>query len=361
MRILPLLLLLACPAWVQADDAFRLLDYSKNEFQPTRSETFKLTFLLPTASRVRIDLFTPDGDKIRQLESDKVLKAGRHALVWDGKDHHGITVPDEAYYPIAYAVDAQGKKIVFNRHQTGGEVIEGLQVQVTSEKNISFQLPRPARVLSRAGIKGGPMLRTLANWEPINQGKVVLRWDGRDADGLRNLRSLDQLTVMARAYELPAFSIITSGNDSLTYRNYREGLKKPVQNIDADKTQPLERDGRRIERHHYFPKDINLNPSVQMKFVEDYPLDKDGRLIIQCPCPIQVDLNAKDKVQLQGSLYEIAFFVDDEFVSEQEQGYTPFRWRWTPSGLSKGEHVLTVNVSGLRGEVGVKSLLFTVQ
>ena len=354
-----LLILLIFYYGTLASDEFTLLKYPKNEFQPAQGEVFIIPVKVTTEATVKIDIFTPDGDLVRQLISEKPLKIGKHRLSWDGKDSKGIVVPDEAYYPVAYANDNTGKTVTFSKRNTGGEVIYDLQIKITPEKNISFQLPYPARVLSRAGIKGGPMLRTLSNWEPKNTGKIVIRWDGFDADKLKDLRTNKKLSIMTRAYKLPEFSIITSGNRHLDYRKYRETLAKKTKAV-SKQQYALERDGKRIERHYYYSKDINLNPDVSLKFVEEYPRNKEGHPIINCPCPIQVNLNTKDKIQLQESLYEIAFFIDNEFVSEQEQGYVPFTWRWTPSGLSKGEHILTVNVSGLRGEVGVKSLLFSV-
>jgi hypothetical protein len=59
--------------------------------------------------------------------------------------------------------------------------------------------------------------------------------------------------------------------------------------------------------------------------------------------------------------YEIAFYIDNEFISEEEQGYVPLTWIWKPVGLASEKHVLTVNVSGLRGQVGVKSLAFEIK
>ncbi|MFA7062240.1 MAG: hypothetical protein WC156_15655, partial [Pedobacter sp.] len=48
------------------------------------------------------------------------------------------------------------------------------------------------------------------------------------------------------------------------------------------------------------------------------------------------------------------------FVSEEEQGYMPLTWIYKPVGLSPGNHILTVNVSSLSGQMGVKSLSFNI-
>jgi len=346
---------------VFASDEIKFTEFKKTEFSPAQGGVFEIPFKLSKKADVSIRIFSPDGDLVRELKSRKMLKKGAHKLNWDGKDSKGRVVADEAYLPVIYAEDEKTHILKVDMRKTGGEVLENLNVSITPDKNISFRLPFPARVLSRAGIKGGAMLKTLSNWEPRNTGKVIIRWDGFDQDGLYDIRKNKNLSVLVRAYRLPDFSIITSGNKDIAYREYRKTIQlsdwKPIDSSNF----VLERNGKRIDRHYYMPRSMNLSPSVQVKFQDKYPEDKQGRAIVKCPCPISVNLDDNEKPQLQESLYEIAFFIDNQFISEQEQGYVPFTWRWNPSGLKPGEHILTVNVSGLRGEVGVKSILFVVE
>ena len=71
-------------------------------------------------------------------------------------------------------------------------------------------------------------------------------------------------------------------------------------------------------------------------------------------------MHDEDRWAMQQSLYEVAFFVDNQFLSEEEQGYVPLTWRWNPAGLKPGIHLVTVNVSGFNGQVGVKSLQIAI-
>jgi hypothetical protein len=48
-------------------------------------------------------------------------------------------------------------------------------------------------------------------------------------------------------------------------------------------------------------------------------------------------------------------------VSEEEMGYMPIGWKYTPNGLKEGEHILTINVSSFSGQVGVKHIIFYVE
>lgn len=344
-----------------ASDDLKLLEFKKHEFSPAQGSIFEIPFEMTHEAKVSITIFSPDGDFVREIKSSKPLKSGVHKLVWDGKDSKGQIVADEAYLPVISAIDDTGREYQLDPRKTGGEVIENLIINITPDKNISFKLPFPARVLSRAGIKGGAMLRTITNWEPKNKGKVTIHWDGFDQDKLRDIRNNKQLSVLVRAYRLPDFSIITSGNHTFRYREYRKTIQKSDWKPIAKKDFILERNNQRIDRHYYMPKSMSLSPTVLGEFLNKYPKDEQDRLKIKCPCSIKVNLTDDEKPQLQKSLYEIAFFVDDQFVSEQEQGYVPFTWRWSPSNLTKGEHMLTINVSGLRGEVGVKSMILYVE
>ncbi|OQY58235.1 MAG: hypothetical protein B6245_12950 [Desulfobacteraceae bacterium 4572_88] len=46
---------------------------------------------------------------------------------------------------------------------------------------------------------------------------------------------------------------------------------------------------------------------------------------------------------------------DYEFYVEDEAGYTPFNRVWDLSNVEEGEHLLTVNVSGFKDQIGVLS------
>jgi hypothetical protein len=47
--------------------------------------------------------------------------------------------------------------------------------------------------------------------------------------------------------------------------------------------------------------------------------------------------------------------VDQVFFAEAERGYLPYNFRWETETLPEGEHLLTVNISSFKGQVGVAS------
>lgn len=70
---------------------------------------------------------------------------------------------------------------------------------------------------------------------------------------------------------------------------------------------------------------------------------------------VKVVLNEEDKVIFQNQQFEIVFFLDNEFYAEDEAGYTPFNWVWDLLNVEEGEHVLTVNLSSFKDQIGVMS------
>jgi hypothetical protein len=118
----------------------------------------------------------------------------------------------------------------------------------------------------------------------------------------------------------------------------------------------------RIARQYYLPRDHDAEPKVTLVLPEDLPRSaeglprlKPGQLVI-----VRTDIPTADRWLMNESLYEVGFFVDHVFLAEEEQGYVPLTWRWKVQGLSPGRHLLTVNISGFGGKVGVASLLFEV-
>lgn len=271
-------------------------------------------------------------------------------------------MPDEAYVSVLKATLEDGREIVIDpRATSGGEVVEKVPVEIAAGRDIAYTLPAPCRVLIRVGIKGGPLLRALADWQPRGPGRNVQRWDGYDSSGLVDLRTEPELSVVVAAFRLPERAVITTGNTALSYRAYRaqKGWSDPAVRVEPSM---LVRNGVRISRHYYAPRAQDANPRITVTLPDTLPRVADGLPLLKLgqSVPIKADIAQEDRWLMDESLYEVAFFIDHKFMSEEEQGYVPLTWLWLVNGLTPGKHLLTVNVSGFSGKVGAASLLFTV-
>lgn len=348
-----------CMPW-PASAGVRFNTYSSFDFNPASSGTFSIPFHLDAKADVRIHVYTPDGDAVCCLKSSRPLPPGDHIMKWDGRDDCGTIVPDEAYIPVITASREGAVDSLCDPRQTGGgEVIKPVNISVTPEKHIAYVLPEPARVLIRVGVKNGPMLRSLANWLPKPPGKNIQRWDGYDKDYTIDLRTCRNLSILATAFKLPPNAIITFGNAKMTYRQYRTVKGWPEVAVEP-KNMVFERNGRRISRHYYYSRCKDIDPDVVLRFPDFLDRAAGEVLAIKEQLKVQVDMPRGDQWPVQESLYEIAFYIDNAFIAEEEQGYVPMTWLYQVNRLAPGEHILTVNVSGFRGQVGVKSVKFSI-
>jgi hypothetical protein len=336
--------------------------YKKNEFSVTREHQFEIPIHLNVKAKVFVDIYTPDGNKIRTLASLKELKKGNHSLKWDGKDDAGITVPNEAYIIVIRAKTKNGTYTVDPRTYSGGEIETNLHTRVTPEGKTIYRLSKPSRVLIRAGIKDGPMMKSLINWVPKPAGENVQHWNGYDDNKVVNVLDTKQYGVIVVAFSLPSHSIIVTGNKNLSYSKYykkKHFTFKPV----PLKKRLLERDGKGISPHYYNFRITDKDPKININFPKNADRTKDGIAIFKNnqAIPIKVTMSKEDEELMERSKYEVSFFVDFDFKSEEELGFMPITWLWSPNGLSKGKHILSVNISGFSGQVGVQNIEFIIR
>ena len=343
--------LLALPllAWSQVS----LLRMSAAELASAAGD--RVTYVVRTAQpgNLTLDMLTGDGDVVRSLKLANA-KAGDHELTWDGKDERDQPVPDEAYCPRV-TLEAAGATMVDDPcTRTGGEVISGIKPSLVGVGDIAYTLEQPARVLIRVGVKNGAMLRSLSVWRPRPAGRNLQRWNGFDEAGLVDLRN-ERLALLVTAFRLPDFSVITTSQDRLEYRSWRTARgwpEKPDTPLADSAAQPLERNGQRIARQRYMARYKDREPRIAVTLAT-----RDGKALpagaaVPEDVRVSVDLHPDDRWLMQEQLYEVAFFVDGDFVSEEENGYVPIGWIWNTSGLKPGRHLLTVNLTGFTGRVG---------
>lgn len=288
----------------------------------------------------QIVILGPDGHRITNLPIPQQRKSRPFEVEWKGLDASGKPVPDEVYYPV---LETQSGEVLFDpRRESGGEIISPLPWRFGKSAELVFELPAPARVLIRAGIKDGPLMATLENWTPHNAGKVVKRWNGFDADNVVNIAEREDFWLVLMAYQLPRLSVITTGNRQETYRAYKTRYlaDKPVIPV----PEQTRRNDIRLEVDFYQPR--TFLPQVKIDWpVSAIASDRPVPLPypeIDKPTLITVDTTPEDLVLLQGSIFEAVFFVDGQFIAEEELGFLPMQWRIDTHNLAKGFHFLTV-------------------
>lgn len=354
---------LTSPAWAVEAELAKLGTSSTLEFSPQARERFQIPVEVVKKATLTVRVLDADGQLVRVIKRG-TLAPGQHKVEWDGKDESGRIVPNEVYVPVIEAT-ARGTTTIYDpRQHSGGESVAVTSVRALNTGGIEYSLPEPARVLIRVGVKSGPMLRSLAVWQPRAAGLNVERWDGMDSTGRIRFVDGPDLAFLVLAFALPKGAIITTGNDSLSYLEYRKAQGSqatPAQAKPADvSARPTERDGRRIQSEYFDSPLAYREPALTLVVEPGAELEKnsDGAVILHQGknVRLRVTVPDEDKWLLQEQLYEVAFFVNYEFVSEEERGYLPLTWAWTPGSVAPGVHVISANVTGLGGRVGTASV-----
>jgi hypothetical protein len=334
-----------------------LLRMSATELASARGDRVVYTVRTERSGTLTVEILTGDGDVVRRIALHNAT-VGDHELAWDGKDERGAPVPDEAYCARAVLEAGNVRSVDDPCSRTGGEVLNGIQPSLAANGDIAYSLERPARVLIRVGVKNGAMLRSLSVWRPRPAGRNLQRWNGFDESGLVDLRN-DRLSLLVTAFRLPDFTVITTGQDGVDYRSWRTAQGWPEQPdgpVGASAAQPLERNGQRIARQHYMARYKDREPRITVNLVGRAGQAVSSGATLPVDVRVLVDLHAEDRWLMQEQLYEVAFFVDGDFVSEEENGYVPIGWIWNTDALKPGRHLLTVNLTGFTGRVGTKTI-----
>ncbi len=351
MKILTSLLLALMPTL--AASQVNLQSVSTTALSANQRANYKVNTTLP--GQLSLEIRSPDGDLVRTLTQPKTAAPGTHTFTWNGTDAKGKPVANEAYCARAVLKTKTTQTIDDPCQRTGGEVLEGITASTSAQGDISYTLEKPARVLVRVGMKNGAMMRSLAVWQPRAAGRNLHHWNGFDENHQTDLRT-PRLALMVSAFTLPDFSVITSTQNAPDYRTWRrqqgwsEKPDTPIEN------HQLERAGKRIARQHHMPRFKNSEPRINIKLT-----DTQGQALDTTTLPdkvrISVDLHPDDRWLMQEQLYEVGFFVNGDFVSEEENGYVPIGWIWNTAELKPGQHLLTVNLTGFTGRVGTKTLV----
>lgn len=319
-------------------------------FNPSRGDKAELVYTLSRRAKVTINIYDVDSQLVRNLVPGAQRQTGQYRELWDGKDLDGKVVPNEAYFFCVEAEDDSKQKVVYDPITfSGGEFADITSGQVSRQRGtLSYRLSKPSRVLMRAGVPGGALLKTIVDWEPRPAGEVTEYWNGKDEDGVINLWGLKNHTMVLTYMTLPETSVITFGNNAYDYRKYKAG----VRTARPKKEERPMANSRRVSPHFFKSRMTDRTFKADLAFPE---LDAGGNGIptVKDRLLVRIDVPQKDREVLTNQQYEIIMFIDTVFHAEEERGYLPFNYLWELKDLPAGEHTLTVNLITFGDQIGV--------
>ena len=323
---------------------------STTSFNPSRKGEVALQYHIADKAKVTVNVYDPVWGLVKALVKEELQDAGDKSLTWDGRDDQGMVVPDEAYFFTISAEDEAGNKEIYDPVTFSGGVSHDIvNVDIDQENHtINYRMPEMGRVMIRVGIQGGPLMNTVVDWQPRVRGAITEYWNGKDNNGLVDLYTTPRTKMIVTYFSLPETSVITYGNREADYRSHKRDQSDNVV-VKPDRGILTEN----VSHHYRLPRKIDHAPSLTINFSNSE--QESGIVVLKEKSIVNVDLVDEDKDIFKNQQFEICFFLDHEFYAEDEVGYTPFNWVWDLAGVKAGEHILTVNVSGFRDQVGVVS------
>jgi len=189
---------------------------------------------------------------------------------------------------------------------------------------IKYTLPEPALVRIWIGLKdGGPLLRTLLDWEPRSAGEHVEVWDGKDSTGLINFGNKNNLMLV-----LGALTLDSGKNSEILSSTTLRGFQK--------------------------------SPEFKIDFPESQKKSSEGVPMIRGISPVRITLSERDKEWLTRTKYEIGLYLDEVYLTEDEEGTSPFTYPLDTRNMNNGRHILTVNIVSFTGEIGTQTIYLIV-
>lgn len=319
--------------------------------RPERGEQVVISFRTNQPSAGTLSLFGRDGLLVRELVFEDHGDTAPKRLLWDCRDLDGALVPAEAYTLRIEARTAKGQRAVFDPLTTpAGETVAATDVRyLDASEQVAYRIDRDARVSVRSGItEGGPLLRTIVDWEPRLAGEQREPWDGLDPDGRVRVLALPGHRIEVQAVSLPPHSVLVQREAGPSWEAYSTAL------TDARPIRPLEQTQAPGPLGPLMPR---LDPAPRFTMAIDSPQGhRQGIPVVSGRVGIRVALDPEIKRRIIEGRFEVVFFVDTRFETETEEGYSPSTLLWDSSKYPDGEHLLTVNLVTLSGRTATASL-----
>lgn len=315
-----------------------------DSFAPIKQQSVSFSYRVVEPGEVSLEIYTPEKTRLAALLEAKPHQRGDYTVTWNGKDQTGNWIPDAAWFPKLTWRHQGISSVDFPAEYSGGEALLNITPR-QQKKGVTLNLDAAARVLVRGGIKNGPVLKSFAYWQPYPKGLINIAWDGFDQDGLQYLAEKQDFWLMAMAYHLPKFSVISFGNSHYSWIEYRDkhGLHGSKPNLSDI---PFRRSGQRIEKDYFYPREEL--PQLDLTWLPSTP-NQQQTYTTKEKADFVVDVINESLWIKQNPFFEIVVYVNNKFLFEEEQGFLPITAQIDMAELPPGQHVLTVQLVSMTG------------
>lgn len=332
-------------------NALNIMDVrvDRTSFYPLKGETVAISCQLSEPAQLMLHIYDGRDVEVRRVLEKKVGAPLTREIHWDGRDELGVPVPPEAYRYVLTAKAPDGHEAVHDLSDvTGGADLKVAGVDWDAKtQELRYVLSEAARVNVRVGLRNnGPLMRTVVDWVARPAGAQHERWDGFDASRAIELGAHPALDISVSAFSLPHNTLFVMPLATTVKVIDIPASERKVRPSSA-KAQP-----KRMFAHAQQALEDRGDFQVDLVLPSHLPMH-DSVPNISGPTPIRVNVSEADRARVLGRRLEPVFFVDGQYVYENEVGYLPMTWVWDLVGTSPGIHYITVNLRGYEGNFGM--------
>jgi hypothetical protein len=321
-------------------------------FNPSLGQVARIDVTVPGPGDVDLEVLDREHVAVRRLSA--LAAQSRLPFEWDGRDAHGVVVPDEVY-TLRVRFRSGGGEAIFDPSADPPAQAVALSTITYSRQDgvLGYSLPAPSRVHIQAGqardakdggATHGPVLKTLVDRQPRSGGAVIEKWNGFDDSRAVFIPDLPDFKVAILAVPLPAASIITVGNRRESFVEY----------VARTRGAPSPRNLTKIAGSHHEGLNAFEDRSPQLTLTREGREDADEWTVSgQDSLAFDIRLHADDAPFFLTPAGRILVFLDGDQVASLPCVERSCRARLAPASIPRGRHRLAVNWSSSLGPVGV--------
>lgn len=339
------------PAWFAprhtSGPALHSVSIAERRLDLQHAAPISVAFALDKPAEVALEVLDDERTLVRTIRSSAVLSAGEHALAWDGRGESGAPSPNGVYLARLVARDANGRTEWEPSRDTGGTELTLVASELDANAHcVRFTMSAPGWVRLRAGLTEGPMLATLLDWAPNAGGPTTVTYAGRLPEPWGDFWVREDRAAWAIGYAFPENAIVVEGGPA----PLRSG--RPTLHVRSE---------RAIYSHALHAREICHDPAIAVSLEGSLTRDTDGRPVVRDELNLVIDAaTPAERAEFEQSRFEVAIFVDDQFLMEDEDSVLPFHFKLDVRNYPPGVHAFLVNVDAYGNHGGASFVPFRI-
>ncbi len=353
ISIIGILLIAVMPAHaMRKNRLIKKVNVSTQSIDVSSGDTSGISFNVKEAGKLDLFICDLDGNLVRTLMDKSGVTPGGVQASWDGKDDDGNICSEGIYIPIIKLHSIRKGDEIYNPSVSkwGKEVSARNLVFDAASKTVSYSLDTPVFCRLLAGEKdGGPVYKTIFNWEYRSAGNHQETWDGMDADGIIEVNKRPKFHIWLEAFNVPENGIVLAGSDKT--------LQKAVRTKKRVSLHPSH--GRHKYKYVRKTRFSDKGDRIKLKLLGRKRIKK-GLPVLKNTARFKVAFRKKAKHDL-GDSSEVCMFMDGTYFVEIYDDTIPLTVNIDTTKYSNGEHFITANFRVNEKYVDTCSLKFWIE